>query len=177
MTVTRRPSFLPLLALALVAGCSTAVAGTPAATTDPSSAASAPPASVVSAAIDPCSLLTGSDAQQLGLQSKGRDTAGGGRACTWLRTGQYTVGVEVFDNAGFARINTTNRTVTDHPVGSHDGRMVLATDIITCGVALEITKTSMVEVDVSGDPDVTQTCQLADQYAKLIELRLPAEQK
>ena len=55
--------------------------------------------------------------------------------------------------------------------------MVLETDIITCGVALEITKTSMVEVDVSGDPDVTQMCQLVDQYAQLIERRLPAERK
>jgi hypothetical protein len=126
--------------------------------------------------IDPCALLTGSDVQQLGLQLNGRDTAGGGRGCSWHRTGQYTVGFGAFDHSGLGELSTNGRTITDHPVGSHDGRLVLSAGD-SCGVFLQITKTSMVDVAVAGALDDAQTCQLADQYAKLIEPRLPAEQK
>jgi hypothetical protein len=179
MIVVRRFPVLPLLAatIALVAtGCSAPAGGSPAPTTDPPASVSASPTSGVSAAIDPCALLTGSEIQQFGLQPNGRDTAGGGRACSWYKNLQYTVGIEVFDHAGLAQLSTTGRTITDHPVGSHDGRLVLSTGG-GCGVFLAITKTSMVDVDTAGSPSDTQSCQLAEQYATFVEPRLPAEQK
>jgi hypothetical protein len=179
MIVMRRFPVLPLLAVAIAlatAGCSP-VSGSPGPTTDPSASASAPPTSAVSAAIDPCALLTGSDVQQLGLRPNGRDTAGGGRACSWYKNLQYTAGIEVFDHSGLDQLSTIGRTITDHPVGSHAGRLVLSVNGGGCGVFLQITRTSMVDVDTAGGLTDSQMCQLADHYAKLIEPRLPAEQQ
>jgi len=180
MIVMHRSAVLPVLAaaIALVAtGCSASVTGSPAATTDPPRSASDAPTSGMSAAIDPCALLTGSDVQQFGLQANGRDTAAGGRACSWYKNLQYTVGIEVFDQVGLGQLSTLERTITDHPVGSHDGRLVLSAGGGGCGVFLQITRTSMVDVDTAGGPSDTRSCQLAEQYAMLVEPRLPAEQK
>jgi hypothetical protein len=178
MIVMRRLGLVPLLAVVVVvvAGCADAVAGSPAATTDPSVSATDPPSAGPSAAIDPCTLLTGAEIQQLGLLPSGRDTAAGGRACSWHKTGQYSLGIEVFDHAGLDQLSTVGRTITNHPVGAHDGRLVLSQGG-GCGVYLQLTPTSIVVVDAAGVLTDTQSCQLADQYATLIEQKLPAEQR
>jgi hypothetical protein len=180
----RRLGLVPLLAVVVfaVAGCAVAVAGSPAATTDPSASVAEPTSAEptsegLSAAIDPCTLLTGMEIQQLGLLPSGRDTAGGGRACSWHKTGQYSLGVEVFDHAGLDQLSTIGRTITNHPVGSHDGRLVLSQGGGGCGVYLQLTATSIVLVDAAGLLTDTQSCQLADQYAMLVERKLPAEQR
>jgi hypothetical protein len=157
-----------VMALA-VSGCAT-VPGHPVAATAP------PPTPGLSMSIDPCTLLTTADVQQFGLLSNGRDTLGGGRACSWYRTGEYTVGVEVFDNAGLDQLNKLGHTISDHPMGSHNARQVVNSNG-GCGVVLEITKTSTVDVDAVVGQDETRSCPLADQYAKLIEPRLPPEHK
>jgi hypothetical protein len=75
-----------------------------------------------------------------------------------------------------AQLSTVGRTTTSRPVGSHDGRQVLSQEG-GCGVYLQLTRTSTVDivvVDALGD---TQSCQLADEYATLIEPKLPAEQR
>jgi len=172
----RRLGLVPLLAVVVVAGCANAVAGSPAATTGSPTSATDPPSAGPSAAIDPCTLLTGTEIHQLGLLSSGRDTSAGARSCSWHKAGQYTVGAGVFDQVGLAQLSNVGRTITSHPVGSHDGRQVLSQEG-GCGVYLQITKTSIVDivvVDALGD---TQSCQLADQYATLIEQKLPAEQR
>jgi len=180
MIVMRGFGLVPLLAVVVVVvtGCANAVAGSPAATTDPSVSVSATDRASVgpSAAIDPCTLLTGTEIQQLGLLPSGRDTAAGGRACSWHKTGQYSVGIEVFDHAGLDQLSTVGRTITNHPVGAHDGRLVLSQGG-GCGVYLQLTPTSIVVVDTAGVLTDTQSCQLADQYATLIEQKLPAEQR
>jgi len=166
--VIPRLAIIPLVAVGalLIAGCADAVAGTPtvAATT------SAP---AVSASINPCALLTSSDIQHLGVASRGPDALGGSRGCSWLKTGQYNVGFSVWDHLGIDQMNSGGNPITNHRVGSHDGRQFEGADG-GCFVAMAITSTSSIDVSVGGDPSVE--CQLADQFALLIEPRLPAEQ-
>jgi hypothetical protein len=178
MIVMRRLGPVSLLAVVVVAvaGCADAVAGSPAATTGSPSSATEPPSAGPSAAIDPCALLTDTEIQQLGLLPSGRDTIVDARSCSWHKAGQYTIGAGIFDHVGLAQLSKVGRTITNYSVGSHDGRQVLSQEA-GCGIYLQITKTSIVDivaVDALGD---TQSCQLADRYAKLIEPRLPAEQR
>jgi len=170
-------ALVPLLAVAglAVAGCGYAVAGSPAPTTGPSTSVS-DPSTGTSAAIDPCTLLTDPEVQQFGLVPSGRDTAAGGRDCNWSKRGQYSLGVEVFDHDGLGELSSIGRSITNYPVGSHDGRQV-SSQGGGCGVYIQITKTSIVAVAAADVIDETQSCQLADQYATLIERRLPVEQR
>jgi hypothetical protein len=149
-----------------VGGCTDATAGSPIATT-----ARQPPTSTLSDAVDPCALLTSRDVQQLGLVPTGRDTAAGGRDCHWKKSGQYVVGIEIWDNRSLSDLSTINRVVTNYPVGSHEGRQVLSHDG-GCGVYLALTATSMVVASGAGVMSADE-CPLADQLAKLIEPRLP----
>jgi Protein of unknown function (DUF3558) len=160
---------------AVAAGCATAVAGTPVATTDAATSGTEQPSSTVSASIDPCALLTGADIQRLGLVSRGPDRLGPSRGCSWNKPGQYAVTIGVYDHDGFGDISTIGHVISNHPVGTHDGRQVLDDDG-GCGIALAITALSLVVVAVS-NVDETQECPLADQYAVLIEPRLPAQEK
>jgi hypothetical protein len=178
MIVMRGPTLVLLLAVAVsaVAGCANAVAGSPAPTTGPSAPTSTTDTSPgLSAAIDPCTLLTDPEIQQFGLLPNGRDTAAGGRDCNWLKTGQYSLGVEVFDHEGLDQLSSVGRTITNYPVGAHDGRQVLSQDG-GCAVYLRLTQNSIVAV-AAVDVRNTQSCQLADQYATRIEPKLPAEQR
>lgn len=178
MIVMRGLALVSLLAVAVlaVAGCADAVAGSPAPTTGPSVSASATGTPGLSAAIDPCTLLTDPQIQQFGLLPSGRDTAAGGRDCNWRKTGQYSLGVEVFDHEGLDQLSSVGRTITNYPVGSHDGRQVSSQDG-GCGVYVQITRNSIVVVAAVDVLDAAQSCPLADQYATLIEPELPAEQR
>jgi hypothetical protein len=173
--VIPRLAVLSVLALAVlaVAGCADAVAGTPAATTATSTSMVTSMAPV-SAAINPCTLLTADDIQGLGITPRGPDTLGGSRGCSWTKNGQYVVGFSVLDHLGIDQANSGGNPITNHPVGSHDGRQFEGA-LGGCAVALAITETSSVDVVVGGDQ--TQECQLADQFAQLIEPKLPAERK
>lgn len=164
---------VPIIAVSAVAGCSAGASGN--AVSVPVTSSSVPP-SALSESIDPCTLLTSSDTQEFGLVSSTRDTAGGGRACSWLKKGQYNVGIEVFDHGGLANLSAVNRAITDYPVGTHDGRQVLDHGG-GCGVYLQITSGSMVVVALADAQDEQQECALADDFARLVEPRLPVEQK
>lgn len=165
--MTSRLAALPLVALAalVIAGCGDSVAGTPAAQPKPTTTA-------VTASINPCALLTGSDIRQLGVVSQGADTLAGSRGCSWTKTGQYTVGFSVWDHVSINQIDSHGNLISNHRVGSHDGRQYQGANG-GCAVSMAITSSSSIDVTVNGDP--IEECQLADQFAVLIEPRLPAE--
>lgn len=73
---------------------------------------------------------------------------------------------------GIKDVNTDGYTVTDDPIGAHLGRQLQQTGGDTCAVAIGITGASRVDIDVSGNGS-SQDCQLANQYAKIIEPKLP----
>jgi hypothetical protein len=169
---------LPLLAAGVLAmaGCADTVAGNPTPAADVSTSTTEPP-STVSTSIDPCALITAADVQQLSLVARGPDRVGGGRGCSWYKDGVYAVGFSIYDQVGIDRFASGEPTVSNHPVGSHDGREFIPPEH-GCGIVLEITRSSIIVLVVSdaagGD---TVSCHLAGDFALLIEPRLPAEQK
>jgi hypothetical protein len=183
----RALALVPTLGLAVlgVVGCSSGVTGTPTPTADPSAStttqqsSSATTTPSVSASIDPCKLLTAQEATQLNLVPDGRKDIGVdqgySRGCRWHEVGQYTVDFAVYDHVGLDTIGGNGQPVTNHPVGSHDGRQSFG-PTGSCGISLAISPSSMVDVSASVGTEV-QNCQVASQYATLVEPRLPAEQK
>jgi hypothetical protein len=144
-----------------VAGCADAMAG----------GAVESPVAAVSLSVDPCTLLTGHEIQQLGLVSTGRAVIAGSRNCSWEKPGQYTVGFGVWDNLSLAELSPIHRVITNYPVGSHLGRQVFSYEA-GCGVFLQLTPRSLVDAVVVDVVD-SRGCPLADQFAKLMEPRLP----
>jgi hypothetical protein len=180
--VSRRSLVLPLLAglaLALgVAGCSGGNPGTPVptngvadgggTTSKPATASSSPLAS-----LDPCSLMSTSQAQQLHLQSLGSRTVAGAPECRWQIVGGYEISYGVQDHAGLSDLNPDAGTTTSVTIGSHDARQVESP--ISCTVRIAVSTSSSVDTVVSAAHQ--QDCSLAQQYATLVEPKLPAEQK
>lgn len=174
MTVKLAFLLVPVIAVSAVAGCNAGAPGNPVSV--PVTPSSVHPSTTLSESIDPCTLLTSSDAQAFGLVSNGRDTTGGARSCSWHKTGQYTIGTGVFDHIGLAQLSKAGRTITDHPVGIHDGRQVFSQEG-GCGVYLQITSHSVTDVVVVDAQDAQQECALADDFARLVEPKLPPEQQ
>lgn len=153
----------------VIGGCADAVAGTPTAVVPPSTSAA------VTASINPCVLLNATQIRQLDVAPRGPDTLGGSRGCSWTKTGQYTVSFDVWDHLGIDEMNSDGNPISHHPVGSHDGRQFEG-PFGGCAVSMAITDSSSVDVIVAASNPPVE-CQLADQFAVLIEPELPTERK
>lgn len=165
-----------LVAVATMSGCSGPVTGSPLA--DITRVTSSPPpssTSSVSRSIDPCALLSAADVQRHGLTLNGPDHDG--RGCSWTnQTESYSLGVQIWDDARLGQLSTLGRTITDYPMGSRPGRLVLLHGGGGCGVFVGITATSMADVgDVTGGRTDSENCRLAEQYAAIAEPKLPAQ--
>jgi hypothetical protein len=161
-----------------LAGCAdtTTGSGIPASvadTTQPGNSATGGPGL---ASIQPCDLLSSSDASQNQLGAPTTDNGSGARGCTWQNTTAnngdgYVVGVDIRDSQGIKDINTDGYSVTTDNIGSHPGRQLQSTISSSCDIVIGVTNSSRVDVVVAGS---NQGCQFANQYAKLIEPNLPA---
>jgi hypothetical protein len=157
------------IGVVVIAGCADAVAGTPITAVPPSTSVT------VTASINPCALLNVTQIQHLGVASRGPDTLGGSRGCSWTKTGQYTVGFDVWDHVGIDQVNSGGNPISHHRVGSHDGRQFEGA-FGGCAVSMAITDSSSVDVIVAASNPPVE-CRLADQFAVLIEPELPTERK
>jgi hypothetical protein len=176
---------LPVVVIALfgLVACSnntpgTAVtppAGTSTSANTPSSAASGSGL----AAMQPCDLLTSTELSQNGLTSTGPETGSGARSCGWDNNAYanglgYTLGTAIRDKQGIKDINSDGYSISDDPIGHHQAKELRTTNGDLCAVVLGVTATSRVDVSVNtGAADINQSCVLANQYAKLIEPKLP----
>lgn len=183
--MNRRTAALPLVVAALlgVAACtnSTTGSGTPAPTTNTTQPGSGGPTSGGPglASIQPCDLISSNDASQNQLGTATPGNEGGARSCTWENTTAnngvgYTVGVDIRDSQGIKEVNTDGYTVTPDNIGSHPGRQLQSTLSGSCFIAVEVTNSSRVDVSVNAGTDPVRGCQLANQFAKLVEPNLPA---
>ncbi|HEX3649374.1 MAG TPA: DUF3558 family protein, partial [Pseudonocardiaceae bacterium] len=130
------------------------------------------------ASVDPCSLLDPAVISQNQLQ---HDTSGNGpgdRYCSWQTAvtsdAGYSIAINIYDHAGLNQLNTVDFTVTNHPVGQHQGRMSKQTGGSACSVSVGVTSTSRVDVvgvDDSGQQD--RSCVEATTVAPSVEQRLP----
>jgi hypothetical protein len=177
-----------LLAVALVGvpGCTTTVAGNPrsaaqreAGHTASGSQTSQDNAAARLAAIDPCSLLSPAQLDQYGLRKRDSGSLAGARTCSWGHAvgangkGGFVVGPAIWDGQGIRDLNTNGYSVTDVAVGKHPARQAAQPGGDGCFVAIGVTDSARVDVIASGDPG--QACDLANQFAKLIEPQLPAK--
>jgi hypothetical protein len=186
--VNRRLVVVPLVAGALfgLAACSgtTTGSGSPATTTDTTSGGATSSSGgtgggVSTASLQPCDLLSSSDATQLQLTSGGPVNEGGARACTWQKAvdtnGQNGFGIEIGirDSQGLSGLTTAGYTITPDNVGNHQGKQAALTVGGGCVIAIGVGSSARVDVVVNGGTDTTQACQFGNQVAKAIEPRLP----
>jgi hypothetical protein len=181
--VNHRTAVLSLVVAALlsVAACtsSTSGNGTPASTantTQPGN--SSPAASSALASMQPCDLLSSNDLSQNQLGSTTPENLAGVRTCRWQNTTAnngdgYTIGVGIRESQGINNAGTDTDTVTTDNIGSHPGRQLQSTISGSCIIAIGVTNTSRVDVTVNAGTDPVQGCQLANQFAKLVEPNLP----
>jgi hypothetical protein len=168
-TLIRRSLILPVLMIVGIGSVACAGGGvTGSATTPPASSTTASPV----AAINPCTLLDQSDMTQLGLTSTGPEATPKSRGCGWAKHATYSLGIYVDGSQGIDQLRNGNSTTV--PVQSHDAIQTADTDI-DCGIDIAITKTSSVGVQIEAGGG--NACQYAQQYATLIEPKLPAQQK
>ncbi|HEY3611546.1 MAG TPA: DUF3558 family protein [Pseudonocardiaceae bacterium] len=129
--------------------------------------------------IRPCDLLSSDIASQNQLGTPTPINEGGARACTWQNTTAnngigYSIEVGIRDSQGINDVNTADSTVNPDNIGSHSGRQLQSTQSGLCLIAIGVTNSSRVDVVVSAGTDPVQGCQLANQFAKLVEPNLPA---
>ncbi len=177
-----RGALVPLAALVAlgVTGCGSTVNGTASpgvvATSTPPVTASSPPGL---AAVQPCDLLDAATLAQNQLTSDGPRTGNGARSCGWSNDAYdnglgYSLGVDIRDAQGISTYNKTGFSVTDTQVGSHQAIEARGTTSDLCDITIAITPTSRVDIDINtGAVNVTKSCDIVEQFAKVIEPNLP----
>jgi hypothetical protein len=182
--VNRRATVLALVAAALfgVAACtnSTSGNGTPAPTAGSGPTSGGPTSSGSGlTSIQPCNLISSDIASQNQLGTPTPVNEGDARACTWQNTtannGEgYGIEIGIRDNQGINDVITAGGTESTDNIGSHPGRQLKSAQSGTCLVAIGVTSSSRVDLQVNGGTDPNYGCQVANQFAKLIEPNLPA---
>jgi hypothetical protein len=123
--------------------------------------------------VQPCDLIP---AGQDGLADPTPSDEGGARNCNWSNASTgYALEISIRDDQGLAEINTDGLSVTDDQIGHHRGRLAQGpANGDGCLVAVGVSATSRVDVTVStSDSSVTHACSLANQFAKVVEPKLP----
>lgn len=175
MTMTkliRRSLALTTLAAATlgVAACSGDVGGTP----TPSSTTSDAPSTTAAnplASLDPCSLLTQDSLTQLGITVTGPDNTAKSRGCKWQKHGQYSIGIYLDGSQPIDTVGTDGASKVT--LQSHDA-VQTSTSGFGCDVEIAISTSASVDVIASSTPN---DCQVAQNFAGLIESKLPAQQR
>ncbi|HEX3648532.1 MAG TPA: DUF3558 family protein, partial [Pseudonocardiaceae bacterium] len=131
------------------------------------------------AALQPCDLLDNSVASQNGLTSSGPTTGSGARSCRWtkkvtLNAPGYVIGADIRDSQGIKDYITASYSTTNDPIGNHQAVQEKQTSGDLCDVTIGVTPSSRVDITANtSDSDIDTACSLANQFAKLIEPKLP----
>lgn len=116
---------------------------------------------------------------QNSLTSNGPSTGNGARSCGWENDAYdgglgYSLGVDIRDAQGVSTFNKGGFSVTDTQVGSHQAIEARGTTSDLCDITISVTPTSRVDIDINtGAVDVTKSCDIVQQLAKVIEPKLP----
>ena len=184
--VNRRITLLPLLASAAltVAACGGSTPGTASPTSSATSTTSGSSTGSSDAAnkllqTDPCSLLSSSVLSQYGLGAGKSSNDAGARSCGWQKPTDnngngYTLGVDIWDSLGIKDIDPSSNTITDDPINGRPAKQTQDKVGDVCAVVLGVTDSSRVDVQVNeSNSDMSQACQEANQFAKIIGPELP----
>lgn len=121
----------------------------------------------------PCKLLSSSELQQLQITSPGESsTTAGDPTCAWTNDAGG-VSATYLAKLGLADVIVTGN-IKDTPVGAHKAREMRDSGGGGCLISLEVTAKSRVDlsaVDAHGDQN--KACAMGEQFAALIEPKLP----
>jgi len=179
--VNRRHVVAALIAVALfeLVACGQSTHGT--ATPGTSAGRPATTGGASTTSLQPCDLLTSADASALQLTAQGGPTNfGGARTCEWRKpvdiNGQngFSTRIAIRDSQSLSDITSAGYTVTQDNVGSHQGKQAALDGGGGCLIAIAVSNTSRVDVDISGGTDTASSCQFANQVAKVVEPHLPS---
>ncbi len=173
--MNHRFAVAPLVAVGLfgLAACGNSTGGT---ATPETTSAPTGGNGVSTAAVQPCDLISATDATQLQLTKGGPVNEGAARACTWSKpvdsNGQngYTVEIGVRDSQSVSSFNSAGFTITQDNVGRHQG--IQAVDSGGCFVVIGVGNASRVDVLISMT-DTNAACEFANKVAKVVEPKLP----
>jgi hypothetical protein len=170
-TLIRRSLALPILITAVLglAACSGG-GGTPTASSTSSDAPSKAAGNPL-APLAPCDLLSQDQLTSLGLGPGKPDNTAKSRGCEWAKGTSYALGIYLDGSQPIETAGTGGAVKVD--LQSHDAVQTVP-DGFGCGVEIAISGTASVAVNVSSGPNA---CQVAQEYAGLIESKLPAQQK
>ncbi len=80
----------------------------------------------------------------------------------------------IYDTAGLDQLNTSVGTVSDYSVGKYQGKLLRYNVGQTCTVALAITSTSRIDIDVVSSASLDQSCILVKDVAPAVVSHFPA---
>ncbi|EWC61320.1 hypothetical protein UO65_3376 [Actinokineospora spheciospongiae] len=130
------------------------------------------------ASLDPCEMLTDAQKRTLGVtgEPKPNETTSS-KYCQWQVDDNpavpdgYALGVLVFPESGIDQVNAVGEK-TPVTVGSRRAIQSVRAGGSVCAISIEVTATSRVDVQASGD-DAPELCTAALDAAKVVEPELP----
>ncbi|SES26214.1 DUF3558 family protein [Actinokineospora terrae] len=178
-----RPWHVPAaLLVVLCAACTTQTGGTalpapgaPAGTTSTNGRPQPDPRALQAA--QPCDLLPAAALRPLGVTGVGKPASTSkARQCEWrvdkgTVAESYTIAVVIYESTGVADIKT-DKEIEYLNVGAHSAARFFTRGSAGCALGLEITPTSRVDVQVTGE-DPEALCGPALEAAKQVEPALP----
>ncbi|WP_253766953.1 DUF3558 domain-containing protein [Goodfellowiella coeruleoviolacea] len=151
------------------------------ATTSPNTSESAGTGSPL-ADLDPCQLMTASEATELGISDPGKPgSTAGSPECNWRVSGQFGVVISLSPDKGVDSFNYHGKTPSSINVGKHPATKVedslQGTRVNTglCNVFIAVSDSSAVQVIVtnSGATDTALACERAETVAEFADAKLP----
>ncbi|WP_156093968.1 DUF3558 family protein [Lentzea aerocolonigenes] len=122
---------------------------------------------------DPCSLLTSSEASELGASgTPKREKVGTADVCKWRKPGEGNFDVSVRANLGLAEVKPDGGQIADLTVGSRKAKKVSGDGSGVCIIALDVSSSSRVDVSALGRPN-EDSCPVALKLAELVDPKLP----
>jgi hypothetical protein len=128
--------------------------------------------------IRPCDLLGAAVVSQYQLSLSDTTPGTDARPCNWQNTTDnngvgYAVEIDIRDSQGIKDYNPAGDTLTADNIGRHQGQQGKAAAGGGCDVTIGVTDSSRVDVQVVAVTDTNRACDLANQFARLVEPQLP----
>ncbi|WP_109642259.1 DUF3558 family protein [Lentzea atacamensis] len=179
LLVTSRIAVLLAAGALTLAACSdttgtarptTETTSTPTTTSSPTSSS---PSNGSLADTDPCTLLTTSEATEIGTEgTPKRQQVGSADTCMWKKSGA-AVSVGIRTNLGLAQTQASGGQITDITVGGREAKQVSGRSSGSCLVVLGVSSSSRVDVTVTPPASGGDPCPLALAFAEKVEQKLP----
>jgi hypothetical protein len=120
----------------------------------------------------PCSLLSASEVAELRAGPGKDERVNNARACNFNDGDGFVLGVAIYDELGLEDLVAGSDIKPVPTVGRHKAVQAIG-GIDTCGIVIEVTKTSRVDVLGTAGGNEQKSCEIALRAAKLVEPRLP----